>query len=66
MYKRYVYEPEIIILGLETWLKEKSWLAGDKMTIADISFLSWYEEAFVVDVDLEKEVPVVNKWLETM
>lgn len=47
-------------------MKERNWLVGDKMSIADVSFLSWYEEAYLVDVDLAKDFPVVDKWLETM
>lgn len=65
-YKRYVNETKRILTVLETWLKERKWLVGDKMSIADVSFLSWYEEAYLVDVDLAKEFPAVDKWLETM
>lgn len=39
---------------------------GCKNIYADVSFLSWYEEVYLVDVDLEKEFPRVNKWLHTM
>ena len=36
------------------------------MSIADVSFLSWYEEAYLVDVDLAVKFPVVERWLESM
>lgn len=65
-YKRYVDETKRILAVLEKWLKEYTWLVGDKMSIADVSYLSWYEEAYLVDIDLVAEFPAVNKWLETM
>ena len=65
-YKRYVDETKRILTVLEKWLDDKKWLVGEKMSIADVSFLSWYEEAYLVDVDLETEFPVVERWLGTM
>ena len=65
-YKRYVGETKRILSVLEQWLSERKWLVGEKMFIADVSFLSWYEEAYLVDVDISLEFPSVEKWLETM
>lgn len=36
------------------------------MSIADVSYLSWYEEAYLVDIDLGVDFPLVNRWLDTM
>jgi glutathione S-transferase len=65
-YKRYVDETKRVLSVLEKWLADKKWLMGEKMSIADVSFLSWYEEAYLVDVDLAVEFPIVEKWLRTM
>jgi glutathione S-transferase len=46
---------------LEKWLGDRQWLMGEKMSIADVSFLSWYEEAILVDADLFAVFPVVKK-----
>jgi glutathione S-transferase len=65
-YKRYVDETKRILKVLEEWLHRRQWLVGEAMTIADISFLSWYEEAYLVDTDIEKEFPAVERWLSSM
>ncbi|KAI1611908.1 glutathione S-transferase C-terminal-like protein [Exophiala viscosa] len=65
-YKRFVDENKRILAVLEKWLMERKWLVGEKMTVADVSYLSWYEEAYWVDADLEEEFPAVHKWLESM
>lgn len=36
------------------------------MSIADISYFSSYEEAYLVDVDLAREFLVVERWLDRM
>jgi glutathione S-transferase len=51
---------------LEEWFKTRKWLVNEKITIADVSFLAWYEEAHLVDVDIEKEFPRCFEWLERM
>ncbi|KAI1623234.1 glutathione S-transferase C-terminal-like protein [Exophiala viscosa] len=58
-YKRFVDENKRILAVLEKWLMERKWLV-------DVSYLSWYEEAYWVDADLEEEFPAVHKWLESM
>lgn len=65
-YKRYVHETKRILGVLEDWLKDRQWLVNEKMSIADVSFLAWYEEAFMVDVDIKEAFPKVNMWLEKM
>jgi len=40
---------------LESWLEGRKWLVGKKMSVVDVPFLSWYEEAFMVDVDISGE-----------
>lgn len=51
---------------LEGWLKDRKWLVNEKMSIADVLFLAWYEEAFMVDIDIERVFPRVHNWLERM
>ncbi|RDW57395.1 hypothetical protein BP5796_12845 [Coleophoma crateriformis] len=65
-YKRYVDETKRILNVLDIWLMDRKWLVGGKMSIADVSYYSWYEEAYLVDVDLAKEFPTVHTWMETM
>lgn len=65
-YERYVKETQRILGVLEVWLGTRRWLVDETMSLADISFLSWYEEAFMVDVDIEKGFPMVQAWLERM
>lgn len=65
-YTRYVDETKRILGVLEGWLGSRTWLVGGKMSIADVSYLSWYEEAYLVDINLADDFPAVNKWLETM
>ncbi|KAI0827079.1 glutathione S-transferase C-terminal-like protein [Trametes gibbosa] len=64
------YQKEIIrVLGvLESVLSKQEWLVGDKLTVADISFVTWNEVAihFVLEGveggNVEKEFPSVWKW----
>ena len=44
----------------------RNWLVGEKMSTADVSFLAWYEEAFMVDVNIEEDFPSVELWLRKM
>jgi glutathione S-transferase len=65
-YKRYVNETKRITGVLDEWLKIRKWLVNEKMTIADVSVLAWYEEAHLVDFDIEEEFPRCFEWLERM
>jgi len=65
-YKRYVGETKRILGVLEKRLCVRNWLVGEKMSTADVSFLAWYEEAFMVDVNIEEDFPSVELWLRKM
>ncbi|KAH9852464.1 glutathione S-transferase C-terminal-like protein [Lenzites betulinus] len=64
------YQKEIIrVFGvLEGVLSKQEWLVGGKVTIADLSFISWNHIALtfilkgVEGVDVEKDFPSVFKW----
>jgi len=64
------YKREIIrVLGvLESVLSKQEWLVGGKLTIADISFVTWNNTAFtyllgdVEDFNAERDVPSVLAW----
>lgn len=67
--ERYGKEIERVIGVLETALSKKEWLVGDRMTIADLSFIPWNVFAFNVlvkdELDLSK-YPHVKAWHEKM
>jgi len=68
-YKRYVDETKRILSVVEGQLSRASsggYLVLGRLTIADISFLAWYEEAFMVEVDIEKEYPQTHAWMAKM
>ncbi|KAI0782721.1 glutathione S-transferase C-terminal-like protein [Abortiporus biennis] len=64
------YKKEIIrVLGvLETVLSKQEWLVGGKLTIADLSFITWNNFAFNVilqgyeSFNLQKDFPSVAAW----
>ncbi|KAL1941750.1 hypothetical protein VTO73DRAFT_6750 [Trametes versicolor] len=64
------YQKEILrVLGvLESVLSKQEWLVGGKLTVADISFITWNEMAIgfglqgVEGGNVEKEFPNVYKW----
>ncbi|KAI0635306.1 glutathione S-transferase C-terminal-like protein [Trametes polyzona] len=64
------YQKEILrVLGvLESVLSKQEWLVGGKLTVADISFITWNETAInfalqgVEGGNVEKEFPHVYKW----
>ncbi|EIW55460.1 glutathione S-transferase C-terminal-like protein [Trametes versicolor FP-101664 SS1] len=64
------YQKEILrVLGvLESVLSKEEWLVGGKLTVADISFITWNEMAIgfglqgVEGGNVEKEFPNVYKW----
>ncbi|KAL1942639.1 hypothetical protein VTO73DRAFT_4879 [Trametes versicolor] len=64
------YQKEILrVLGvLETVLSKQEWLVGGKLTVADISFITWNQMAIgwglegVEGGDVQKEFPNVYKW----
>ena len=70
MIERYVDEARRICAVLETGLRGKKWLVGDKMTFADLAFVSWNDRLDVVlKVEYEEkldEFPNVKAWHERM
>ncbi|KAI0372095.1 glutathione S-transferase C-terminal-like protein [Pilatotrama ljubarskyi] len=65
------YQKEILrVFGvLESVLSKQQWLVGEKLTVADISFVIWNETAVAYagldqldGVDIEKQFPAFHKW----
>ncbi|KAI9065645.1 glutathione transferase Ure2p class [Trametes sanguinea] len=64
------YQKEILrVIGvLDSVLAKQEWLVGGKLTVADLSFISWNVVAVdnivkgLADVDLEKQFPAFYKW----
>ncbi|KAJ2969553.1 hypothetical protein NUW54_g12936 [Trametes sanguinea] len=64
------YQKEILrVIGvLDSVLAKQEWLVGGKLTVADLSFISWNVVAVdnivkgLADVDLEKQYPAFYKW----
>ncbi|KUJ17102.1 glutathione S-transferase C-terminal-like protein [Mollisia scopiformis] len=65
-YNRYVEETKRILGVLEGRLEGREWLVGNKMSVADVGFLAWYEEAFMVDIEIEREFPRCWGWIGRM
>ncbi|EKM50622.1 uncharacterized protein PHACADRAFT_129976 [Phanerochaete carnosa HHB-10118-sp] len=62
---RYTNETKRVLGVLEGVLSKQEWLAGNKLTIADISFFTWNEiivASFLENFDFENEFPVTAKW----
>ncbi|CDO72783.1 hypothetical protein BN946_scf184994.g36 [Trametes cinnabarina] len=66
--ERYQKETQRVYSVLESVLSKQEWLVGNKLTIADISFITWNRSAFLVilkdlpGVDIQKDYPSVYKW----
>ncbi|TCD60457.1 Glutathione S-transferase 2 [Steccherinum ochraceum] len=68
--ERYRKEVRRILGVLESVLDKQDWLVGGKMTVADLSFVTWnnnvgrfFEDG---DFDFEKEFSKTNKWHKKM
>lgn len=64
---RYKAEVKRVLSVLEDILKAKpsGWLVGDKVTIADLSFVTWNQFGFTLlpeGVDLKTDFPAVSAW----
>nr|4ZB9_A Chain A, PcUre2p8 [Phanerodontia chrysosporium]4ZB9_B Chain B, PcUre2p8 [Phanerodontia chrysosporium]4ZB9_C Chain C, PcUre2p8 [Phanerodontia chrysosporium]4ZB9_D Chain D, PcUre2p8 [Phanerodontia chrysosporium]4ZBA_A Chain A, PcUre2p8 [Phanerodontia chrysosporium]4ZBA_B Chain B, PcUre2p8 [Phanerodontia chrysosporium]4ZBA_C Chain C, PcUre2p8 [Phanerodontia chrysosporium]4ZBA_D Chain D, PcUre2p8 [Phanerodontia chrysosporium]4ZBB_A Chain A, PcUre2p8 [Phanerodontia chrysosporium]4ZBB_B Chain len=61
---RYKEEALRVFSVLERVLSNQEWLVGGKMTIADISFVSWNDMIvhFLDNFDFEKEFPATAAW----
>ncbi|KAK9463304.1 glutathione S-transferase [Lipomyces oligophaga] len=44
----------------------KGWLVLGKCTIADLSFLQWTRFLYRLEIDIAKEYPTMNSWVEAM
>ena len=57
---------------LDGWLKEHTWLVGDKCTYADLSFVTWHwllefiPKGPRVKEQLEKECPHWKRWNDAL
>ena len=61
--ERYVMEIRRVSGVLNKFLADQEYLVGDKFSYVDLAFIPWY---FVVDlfgIDLSKEFPHLNAWL---
>lgn len=67
---RYYKEAERVFGVLNDALSKQQWLVGDKMSIADISFLPWNDLAFDMmlgpDYPLTETFPAVSRWHTAM
>lgn len=63
---RYVNEIRRVSGVLDRTLKDKEYLVGGKFGYADAAFVTWYEIVFLFadKINLEKEFPSLNTWLE--
>ncbi|KZO92210.1 glutathione S-transferase C-terminal-like protein [Calocera viscosa TUFC12733] len=68
--ERYYKETERVYSVLNDVLTKQEWLVGDKITIADISFITWNKAAFNSilgpDYHVEEKFPAVYKWNNAM
>ncbi|GJE90966.1 glutathione S-transferase [Phanerochaete sordida] len=68
--ERYRNEVRRVLGVLESVLSTQKWLVGDKMTAADISFVSWNAVAIEHFVDpgfnFEREFPAAARWHSKM
>ncbi|BGP20083.1 hypothetical protein JCM10213_002667 [Rhodosporidiobolus nylandii] len=64
--ERYTKEVSRVLGVLESVLSKQEWLVGGKLTIADLSFITWNNFALHAllpkDVDANKEFPAVVAW----
>jgi len=68
--ERYKEQTERVLGVLDGVLSKREWLVGNKMTIADISFISWNNAAFAAtlgpDYGVAEKFPAVYKWHNVM
>jgi len=61
---RYLNETRRLYSVLEARLSTRQYLLGDKYTIADIKTFPWVRRSSGLGIDLAKEFPAVNAWVE--
>jgi len=63
--ERYQNEINRVFGVLESVLSKQKYLVGDKVTVADLSFIPWNSAVvhwLIPDVDLEKNYPALARW----
>lgn len=61
--ERYVKEIRRVSGVLDKFLADKEYLVGDKFSYVDSAFIPWFDVVFLFDIDLAKEFPHVDAWL---
>lgn len=63
---RYTEETRRLYGVFEKQLKENGtgYIVGDHISIADITSVGWIGGSFALDINLEKEFPVIKQWVE--
>jgi glutathione S-transferase len=70
--KRYADEVLRVTSVLESALKDRNWLVGEKCTFADLSFVPWQDMVGLImgdevaATDLERDFPNVQAWMQRM
>jgi glutathione S-transferase len=70
--KRYADEVLRVTSVLESALKDRNWLVGEKCTFADLSFVPWQDMVGLImgdevaATDLECDFPNVQAWMQRM
>jgi glutathione S-transferase len=66
---RYKAETKRVFTVLESVLKERKYLVGDKLSVADIAFLQWNTSADRIILGpefIDSEAPNVRRWMKEM
>lgn len=63
---RYVKEIHRVSGVLNRVLEGKKYLVGDKFSYVDVAFVPWFGFVGLWKIDLEKEFPNVNAWLDRL
>jgi len=61
---RYLNETRRLYDVLEKRLANRQYLMGDKYTLADIKAFPWVRRSSVLGIDVSKEFPAIQKWLD--
>lgn len=66
--ERYQNEVKRVSGVLDSVLSKQEWLVGEKLTIADISFIPWHYGAIKIldGTDFSKDYPALDKWFKKM
>lgn len=61
--ERYVKEIRRVSGVLDKFLADKEYLVGDKFSYVDLAFIPWFKVVTLFEIDLAKEFPNVEAWL---